>query len=91
MGTISNEEKAKDITKCLWFPQKCTESDIQKMLIAMAEWKDEQFAQEKQLLIKKACKWLKDNIENYYYLDEAYEQVISSKRLVEDLAKAMEE
>ena len=47
MEHISNEEKAKDITKCLWFPQDCTEGDIQNMLVAMAEWKDEQFAKEK--------------------------------------------
>lgn len=40
---MTNEEKAKDITKCLWFPQKCTEEDIQNMLMEMAQWKDEQF------------------------------------------------
>ena len=40
---MTNKQKAKDITKCLWFPQKCTECDIQNMLIQMAEWKDEQF------------------------------------------------
>lgn len=32
MKAISNKEKAEDITKCLWFPQKCTEGDIQNML-----------------------------------------------------------
>lgn len=41
--------------------------------------------------IDKACKWLKENIENYYYLDEAYDQVISIKRILEDFPKAMEE
>ena len=41
--------------------------------------------------IEKVCKWLKENIENYYYLDEAYDQVISIKRILEDFPKAMEE
>ena len=45
MEHISNEEKAKDITKCLWFPQDCTEGDIQSMLVAMAEWKDKEWAE----------------------------------------------
>lgn len=32
-------------------------------IMAMAQWKDEQFAAEKQALIDKACEWLKDNFE----------------------------
>lgn len=54
---MTNEEKAKDITKCLWFPQKCTESDIQNMLMVMAQWKDEQAAKEKRQWIDEACEW----------------------------------
>lgn len=42
MEIQDNVSKAKDITKCLWFPQKCTEEDIQNMLMEMAQWKDEQ-------------------------------------------------
>lgn len=42
---MTNKEKAKDITKCLWYPQSCTEEDIQRMLLEMAQWKDEQFKQ----------------------------------------------
>ena len=59
---MTNEEKAKDITKCLWFPQKCMEGDIQNMLMQMAEWKDEQDKQEKQKLIDKLEDWLANNI-----------------------------
>lgn len=44
----TNEEKAKDMTKCIWYPQKLTEDYIQKMLIEMAEWKEQQ-------MIEKAC------------------------------------
>lgn len=42
MEIQDNVSKAKDITKCLWFPQNCTEGDIQNMLMEMAKWKDEQ-------------------------------------------------
>ena len=31
--------------------------------------------------------WLKNNIENYYYRDEAFDQVISVKNLLSDLKK----
>lgn len=31
--------------------------------------------------IEMACKWLKNNVEKYYYLDEAYDKVISTKNL----------
>ena len=34
--------------------------------------------------IEKACEWLKNNIEKYYYLDEAYDKVISIKNLNND-------
>lgn len=45
MERISNEEKAKEITKCVLFPQKCTEGDIQNMLMQMAKWKDKEWAE----------------------------------------------
>ena len=37
---------------------------IKKLLMKMAEWKDEQFAKEKQALIDKACEWLRYNKEH---------------------------
>ena len=46
---------------------------------------------EKEQWIEKACKWLKENVENYYYLDEAYDKVISTKILSEDFRKHMKE
>ena len=37
---------------------------IKKLLMKIAEWKDEQFAKEKQALIDKACEWLRYNKEH---------------------------
>lgn len=37
---------------------------IKKLLMKIAEWKDEQFAKEKQALIDKACEWLRNNKEH---------------------------
>lgn len=39
--------------------------------------------------IEKACEWLKNNIEKYYYLDEAYDKVISIKNLNNDFKNYM--
>ena len=39
--------------------------------------------------IEKACEWLKNNIEKYYYLDEAYDKVISIKNLNNDIKNYM--
>ena len=40
--------------------------------------------------IEKACEWLKNNVEKYYYLDEAYDKVISIKNLNNDFKKYMQ-
>ena len=37
---------------------------IKKLLMKIAEWKDEQFAKEKQALIDKTCEWLRNNKEH---------------------------
>lgn len=37
---------------------------IKKLLMEMAEWKDEQFTKEKQALIDKGCEWLRYNKEH---------------------------
>lgn len=39
--------------------------------------------------IEKACEWLENNVEKYYYLDEAYDKVISIKNLNNDFKKYM--
>jgi len=40
--------------------------------------------------IEKSCEWLKNNVEKYYYLDEAYDKVISIKNLNNDFKKYMQ-
>lgn len=45
----------------------------------------------KDTFIEKACEWLKNNVEKYYYLDEAYDKVISTKNLNNDFKKYMED
>lgn len=41
--------------------------------------------------IEKACGWLKNNVEKYYYLDEAYDRVINTKNLNNDFKKYIED
>ena len=41
-----------------------------------------------QFMIDKACKWLKDNIKNYYYLANGVEYF---DEMIEDIKEAMEE
>ena len=79
---MKNEEKAKDMTKCIWYPQKLTEDYIQKMLIEMAEWKEKK-------LIDKACEWLKDTLMS----DEGGFPITSNgvKEFIKDFKQAMEE
>lgn len=40
---------------------------------------------------EKTYNWLKNNVENYYYRDEAFDQVISVKNLLSDFKKVQEE
>lgn len=61
---MKNEEKARDLTKCVWYPEKCTEKDIQDMLLEMAEWKDEQFSIERKQLIEKSNQAVTQSFEN---------------------------
>lgn len=71
---MTNEEKAKDMTMCIWYPQKLTENDIQKMLIEMAEWKEQQESEKKCIL----CKYYQpdllkcDNLGLKSYTDEFF-------------------
>ena len=42
----------------------CNRATIKVLLMEMAQWKDEQFAEEKQTLIDKGCEWLRYNKEH---------------------------
>lgn len=45
----------------------------------------------KDAFFEKDCEWLKNNVEKYYYLDEAQDKVISTKNLNNDFKKYMED
>jgi hypothetical protein len=56
---MTNEEKAKTLVDGLGIIYTdCNRVTIKKLLIKMAEWKDEQFEQERQQWIDKAWDWL---------------------------------
>lgn len=73
---IKDDEKAEMIAYSYSHPLRCERCGAYiweakdsadtafKAAMAMAKWKDEDFAQEKQALIDKACKWPKDNKEH---------------------------
>lgn len=69
--TKSNAEKAKDLTLSLfaknfiYFNSISQRKAVEKTLVMMADWKDEQFKAEEQALIDKACEWLNDNAPDY--------------------------
>ena len=62
-------------------------------IMAMAQWKDKQFAAEKQALIDKACEWLKGNVSRYLasYGPESSDVCIEKASLINNFRKAMEE
>lgn len=40
-------------------------------------------------MIERVCNWLRCNLEKHYYLDEAYDKVISVKNVIEGIKKEM--
>ena len=67
---------------------------IKKLLMKIAEWKDEQFAEEKQALIDNVCKWIKNNIP-YYMMTcdgefiDSFDEMYWFDDMYEDLKKEM--
>ena len=61
-----------------------SDEECMKSALEMAEWKDQQFAEQKQQLIKKACEWLELNTQCGVHPQ-------SSRRLISEFKKAMEE
>lgn len=78
---MTNKEKAKLISEQFHCNDVAYDAAEQ-----MAEWKDEQHAKEKQQWIEKACKWLKENIDDYYVTCE-FEQWFDD--MFEDFRKVM--
>ena len=66
---MTNEEKINEIGNLKpinWISDEdlCTyQQGLRRGAFEMAEWKDEQ-------MIEKACEWLKDNIHDYYTVNE---------------------
>ena len=74
---MTNEEKSKEIAQnnrinyyegdIGWGDRiKSSEEECYDSAMEMAEWKDEQFVQEKEKLIDNVCEWIKNNIHDYY-------------------------
>ena len=79
---MTNEEKARDITKLVWYPQKLTEYDIQWMLIEMAEWKEQQ-------ITKKACKWFKEEGYKYIGFNCITEDIVITDKFIKKFKKVI--
>ena len=90
---MTNEEKSKEIAQnnrinyyegdIGWGDRiKSSEEECYVSAMEMAEWKDEQFAKEKQALIDKACEWVTPYFKNLvgYYC---------SGELIKDFEKAL--
>ena len=86
-----DEEKAKALVDELGINYTdCHRATIKKLLMDMAEWKEEQFVKEKQALIDKACKWVdtyfKDLVATYFKDLVGY---YCSGELIKDFEKAL--
>lgn len=93
---MTNDEKAEIIAErngrqrfCKNYDVGCkaynSTDDCFSSAIQMAEWKDEQFAEQKQALINKACEWLNDLMFAFGY------DAIDRDENLRDFKKAMEE
>ena len=91
---MKNEEKAQEICeKNKRFKVECSSLECYLSAMEIAEWKDEQHAEEKQQWIEKACAWLKDNAGAYQEDLREYGEGCDydTESLLEDFRKAMEE
>lgn len=69
---MTNEEKAYEIAQNnqqfyyedAGYDMKSSDNECYSSAMDMAQWKDEQFAKEKQALIDEACEWLRYNKEH---------------------------
>lgn len=87
---MTNEQKVEELRKTalpnplpdgygMWLYS----TDVDEVLIKMAEWKEQQ-------MIEKAYEWLKDNIDGYMVIDEGGDGYMHFS-LINDFRKAMEE
>ena len=93
---MTNEEKATEIAESKYVydvnKDNCEFYDCYISGIEMAEWKEKEFAQEKQNLIDKACEWLKNNM-----YEGICEQILSKntypfmRDFIEEFRKAISE
>lgn len=72
---MTNREKALVLSSMNRYEFSVEESNAAyNAALAMAEWKDEDFAQKKQALIDKACEWIRYNNENGGCLFDGWEE-----------------
>lgn len=98
---MTNGLKAREIANCNKCPynihrckhNKDTWCHEYRMTLEMAQWKDEQFAKQKQAIIDNACEWLKENFNVILERFEcgAIERVLFTPEIEERFRKAMEE
>jgi endonuclease/exonuclease/phosphatase (EEP) superfamily protein YafD len=66
MEHVSNEEKAMEFAK-YHCANELNLIQTYNAALDTAQWKDEQYEQEKQQWIEKTCEWIKDNATYYAY------------------------
>lgn len=88
---MDDKTKALDIAMSLIDCELPTLEKCRKSAIQMAEWKDQQFQEEKKQLIEKAAKWLDDNQRVYREYDESGFYHEKSQHLIKDFKQVMEE
>lgn len=94
---MTNEEQAAILSgRALGFSDGITKEKYD-IAMKMAQWKDQEFAKQKQALIDKTCSWLEniifDKVDALFYDDNDIEFVktVSGKEFADIFRKSMEE
>jgi hypothetical protein len=92
--TAKDKDKAKEISLKLFGNGHFTHNaisqrkEIEKSLLEMAKWKDEEFQEEKKKWLDKACMW----IENKYIKNSGgYYSMYRKENIIKSFKQAMEE
>lgn len=96
---MDNEKKAKSLSYYHYTRGTCNGKECEgceyakadDAVLAMAEWKDQEFARQKQALIDKACLWLENEATKHVYFNEITGEPSLEWNFTELFRKAMEE